>query len=139
MSWPKENRQEDKQWSTNHYTGNWRLSNRKHKKNKPGRVSSSCATGTRRVTPVKHPVITHERGKIDIVITTKGTIICGHMTQIFHGADIYVRSDDFNSPWLVVWSVLNSSVTNKFNKWIWASLYFFFWLWEWGFDGGCHW
>ena len=67
-------------------------------KNKPGRVSSSCATGTRRVTPVKHPVITHERGKIDIVITTKGTIIRGHVTQIFHGADIYVRSDDFNSP-----------------------------------------
>jgi hypothetical protein len=32
MSWPKENRQEDKQWSTNHYTGNWSLSNRKHKK-----------------------------------------------------------------------------------------------------------
>ena len=61
-------------------------------------------------------MITHERGKIDIVITTKGTIIRGHVTQIFHGADIYVRSDDFNSPSLVVWSVLNSSVTNKFKQ-----------------------
>jgi hypothetical protein len=48
-------------------------------------VSSSCSiSGTRRVTLVKTPVISHEWGKKDgIVTTTNGTYPWSSVTQIF--------------------------------------------------------
>jgi hypothetical protein len=49
-----------------------------------GRVNSSCSPcGHRRVTLVRNPVISHERGKDRIVITTNGTYPWSFVTQIF--------------------------------------------------------
>ena len=51
-----------------------------------GRVSSSCFTnGTCHVTLVTNFVISQERGKYEIVITTNGTYPWSFVTQIFRG------------------------------------------------------
>jgi hypothetical protein len=62
-------RQMDKQWCANSYTEN-QESNNTNSTQKP----LACSTyGTRRVTLVANPVISHEWGKNRIVITTHGT------------------------------------------------------------------
>ena len=50
-----------------------------------GRVGSSCFTsGTRRVNLVTNPVISHEWGKAQEVLTTSGTYPWSFLTKIFH-------------------------------------------------------
>ena len=50
----------------------------------PGRVHSSCSTsGHRRVTSLTNPVISHERRKDRIVITTNTAYTWSYMTKIF--------------------------------------------------------
>ena len=58
-----------------------------------GRVTNSCSTcGTRRVVLVTNPVISNERGKYRIVITTNATYTWSFVTQMFRN----FRSDDIN-------------------------------------------
>ena len=50
----------------------------------PGRVSSSCSTrGSRCVTRVTNPVISHELEKDRVVMTTHGTYLWPFVTWIF--------------------------------------------------------
>ena len=75
------------------------------------RVSSTCSiSGTRRVTLATSPVISHEWGKEQIVITTNGSYPWSGVSQIFcnrysksRWRVITLRSDDFNlsnrNPW----------------------------------------
>jgi hypothetical protein len=56
--------------------------------------SSSCSTsGTRRVSLVTNPVISHERGKDREVLTTSGTYPWSFVTQIFHNGQPSHSSD----------------------------------------------
>jgi hypothetical protein len=77
--WPREKGQNDKQRSTKHgtenkWSGNTNLTKTWGELRCSGRVISSWSTsGTLRITFVINPVISHERGKVRIVITTNWT------------------------------------------------------------------
>ena len=87
--WPKEKVQKDKQPSTKHtYKTKDRVTRTPLKTGGElrcsGRVSSSCSTSdTRRVNLVTNPVISHERGKDQEVLTTSGPYPWSFVTQIF--------------------------------------------------------
>jgi hypothetical protein len=68
-----------------------------------GRVSSSCSIcGTCHVTLVTNPVISHERGKDRIVITTSGTYLWSFVTQILCNGKSSHGDSWSNIPELVV-------------------------------------
>jgi hypothetical protein len=63
-----------------------------------GRVDSSWSTSsTRRVTIIKHPVVSHDRGNGWIVITTNDTYPWAFVTQIFRNG--LVEFDWCNQEW----------------------------------------
>ena len=76
-------------WFTKHYREDKRVSTSNPTKNRgefrcSERVSSSCSTsGIRRVTLFRTPMISHEWGKNQLVITTSGTYPWSFMTQTF--------------------------------------------------------
>jgi hypothetical protein len=88
--WPKEKVQKDKQRSTKHtYKTKDRVTQIPLKTGSElrysGRVWSSCSTsGIRRVNLATNPVIGHEWGNDQEVLTTSGTYPRSFVTQIFH-------------------------------------------------------
>ena len=78
--------QKDKQRSTKHTHKTKDRVTRTPLKSR--RVSSSCsASGTRRVNLVTNPVISHELGKDQEVLTTSGTYPWSFVSHIFHNVN----------------------------------------------------